>query len=663
MCGICGSVSMTKPWVADQNLIRVMTNTMRHRGPDGGGVYFSNQTGSTQPFVGLGHRRLSIMDLAGGAQPLFNETHDVVAVVNGEIYNYPEMARDLASRGHVLRTRSDSEIVVHAYEEYGLDFLTHLMGMYAIALWDEDLGRLVLARDRLGQKPLHYFNTMDSLIFASEIKGLLPHPLVERRIDLKALNKFLSFEYVPAPATILEGVRKVEPGTMVIWERGSFKVKRYWDLKINQSPEHLCSEKEYVDRFDELFTRSVKRRLMSDVEVGVLLSGGVDSSLVAAKAAELAGVPMRAFNISFQDKSFDELDYAEKAAAVTGMDLTHEELNEAKLISAIGNITDIMDEPMADPSLVPTYLLSKLTSHHTKVALSGDGGDDLLAGYVTFPALKLVNVYKILPISLRTFINKFINKMRVSHRYLSMDFKFKQFMRGEGWSSEIMFFIWMCSFMDHEKQRLFNESSRQRLRDADTYEDIFKYLAQAGLGRDLERILYLGTKLYLQDDILVKVDRASMASSLEVRSPFLDHELVEFINHVPADLKLKGLRTKYLLKKLAERYLPKEIVHRKKKGFGMPVARWFCSDLKEMLTDYLSPERVAAEGIFDPGYVESLVSDHLEQRQNNYKQLWTLMVFEMWMEKYMSAARSVERDETPTLWKVQSPNLMVQLSA
>jgi len=587
----------------------------------------------------------------------------VIAIVNGEIYNYPELAKHLASGGHVFKTKSDSEIAVHAYEEYGLDFVSHLMGMFAIALWDQNLGRLVLARDRLGQKPLHYFSRMDSLVFASEIKGLLPHPLLERRIDLKALNKFLSFEYVPAPATILENVHKVEPGTMVVWDRGSLKVKRYWDLKINQSPQHLYGEREYVDRFDELFTRSVKRRLMSDVEVGVLLSGGVDSSMVAAKAAQLTGTPMRAFNISFQDKSFDELDYAEKAAAIAGMDLTHEVLTEEKLLAVIGNIADILDEPMADPSLVPTYLLSKLTSHHTKVALSGDGGDDLLAGYVTFPALKLVNFYKILPISLRTVINSFINKMRVSHRYLSMDFKFKQFMRGEGWSSEMMFFIWMCSFMDHEKQRLFNARCRRQLGDTDTYEDIFKYLGQSRLGRDLERILYLGIKLYLQDDILVKVDRASMASSLEVRSPFLDHELVEFINQVPTNLKLKGLRTKYLLKKLAERYLPKGIVHRKKKGFGMPVARWLCQDLREMLTDYLSPARIAAEGIFDPNYVETLVAEHLEQRQNNYKQLWTLMVFEMWMEKYMSAEKSVEWNGTSELWKVQSPNLMLQLSA
>jgi len=637
MCGICGAVSMTTPKSACLEVVQAMAATLTHRGPDESGYFVRFQRDGNPPFAALGHTRLSIVDLNSGRQPLYNEDRSILVIANGEIYNYPELAVLLRARGHRLATSSDCEAIVHLYEDYGLDFLRHLKGMFALALWDETKGRLILARDRMGKKPLYYFTGLDNLVFASELKAILRHPIVGRELDLKSFAKYLSYEYIPAPATIFTNVRKLEPGAFLVWQRGGQQREFYWDLQLDERPHGVLKEEEYVERLDELFQIAVKRRLMSDVEVGVLLSGGVDSSLVAVQASRLYGQPMRAFNISFEDKTYDEQEYAIQAAQVAGIKLESERCTEGALLNIVGKMGEILDEPFADPSFVPTYLLSQITAQRVRVALSGDGGDDIMAGYVTFPAVKLVNFYKILPVGLRSLINRRVSRMSVSHRYLSLDFKLKQFMRGAGYATELMYFQWLAAFNDQEKQNLLLPEHNRRLEKVKIHEDIIGYLGQSGLTRDLERILYLTMKLYLQDDILVKVDRASMACSLEVRSPFLDHELVEFVNQVPMDLKLKGLTTKYLLKKVAAKYLPARIVNRKKKGFAMPIARWFRKELRGPLTDYLSPRRLSAEGYFNPAYVEGLVREHLEGKANHYKKLWTLLVFELWREKWLAS--------------------------
>jgi len=488
----------------------------------------------------------------------------------------------------------------------------------------------------MGVKPLHYYQDRDLLIFGSELKALIKNPLVPRSVSLDALNKYLSFEYVPAPLTLLEGVYKLEPGHMLIWEKGESTVRQYWDLSINQSDSIAMSEKECVNQFEKVFDNAVERRLMSDVDVGVFLSGGLDSSLVAAAAQRHYGKPMKAFNIGFEDSSFDEAPYAKKVADFAGLDFYSETLNEAKLLEVADHLSDIMDEPLADPSLIPTYLLSRLASQQVKVVLSGDGGDDILAGYVVYPALKLIKIYQALPTGLRHAINQAIAKMPVKHSYLSLDFKLKRFMRGAGYSSEIMFCLWMGSFDDKEKSQLLLPAAQKRLLGSDTYEEVIKYISKSRLTRDLERILYMMIKMYLQDDILVKVDRASMASSLEVRSPFLDYELVEFVNSLPSNLKIKRLKTKYILKKLGERSLPKDIVYRKKKGFGIPVGKWFRGDLRGALGDYLAIDRIKREGFFDADYVQRLMNDHVNGVANNYKTLWTLFMFEMWHERWLN---------------------------
>jgi asparagine synthase (glutamine-hydrolysing) len=558
-----------------------------------------------------------------------------VVIANGEIYNYPELAPRMVAKGHQLKTKSDCEIILHLYEDYGLDFINHMVGMFAFALWDERAGILILARDRMGVKPLHYYQKKDTLFFGSELKALLSHPAVENKVDLVALYKYLSYEYVPSPLSIFEEIYKVEPGQMVIWKDGAVTTKQYWDLSIQEAEVWTMTESDYVDRMEAVFSAAVKRRLMGDVEIGVLLSGGVDSSIVANLAAKHYGQPMRAFTIVFDDASFNELSYAEVAAKEAGINLCHERLTDQMLINIFSNFGELLDEPFADPSFAPTYLLSRLAGREVKVALSGDGGDDIMAGYVTFQALKLVNLYKVLPMRIRAVINNLINRLPVSHRYLSLDFKLKQFMRGAGYSSEIMYFSWLGSFKENEKLAMFNGERAERLKRVNTYDDILRYLNQSTLNQDLERILYLTMKLYLQDGILVKVDRASMACSLEVRSPFLDHELVEFVNQLPSRLKLKGLTTKYLIKKMAERHLPAQIVKRKKKGFGMPIAQWLHGGMREMALDYLSRDRISREGFFDPDYVENLLKDHLELRENRYKQIWTLLMFELWLDHWM----------------------------
>ena len=636
MCGICGAVSYKTPQAMSRQNLEAMAATLVHRGPDQGGVYQSSPSDfEGLAHVGLAHRRLSIIDLETGIQPLYDETKTIITVVNGEIYNYPQLRKDLLSRGHRLATRSDCESVVHLYQDYGPAFVDHLVGMFALALWDRERQRLVLARDRMGQKPLYYYHNEDLLIFGSELKALLAHPMVPRELSAHAFSKYLAYEYVPSPETIFKDIFKLEAGQILIWEKGEIKKDYYWDLQISEN-DHRISEKESLDNLEHLFAQGVERRLLSDVEVGVFLSGGLDSSLVALSAQKHYHRPMQAFTIGFEDKSFDETDYAREVAEMAGMRFVHEKLTENKFLDVIYKIADIIDEPFADPSIVPTYLLSRLAAQHVKVVLSGDGGDDTLFGYVPYKALKLVNLYKILPTSMRTRINKIVEYLPVRHGYLSLDFKLKQFMRGAGFSSEIMFFRWMGSFTHKEIDALLLPETKQAAGKFFLYEDILQHINRSHLSRDLERILYSMIKLYLGDDILVKVDRSSMANSLEVRSPFLDHQLVEFINDMPSHLKLRHLTTKYLLKKLGERHLPKSIVHRKKKGFGIPLGRWFRDKLKDFLTDYLAADRIKRQGLLNHTMVTTLVEDHLKGRRNNHKQLWTLLVFQLWLERWLS---------------------------
>jgi len=630
MCAIYGYISHNSP--VEQVVLNRMGEVQKHRGPDDEGRMIFNSRGAS---IGLGHNRLSIIDLSSAAkQPMSNEDGSIWLTFNGEIYNFKHLRRELEEKGHRFKSHSDSEVIIHLYEEMGTSCLERLRGMFAFALWDSNLNALLLARDRIGKKPLHYACYDGGVIFASEIKALLKHPKVSIDIDLNSLNKYLTYEYVPAPASIFKSIKKVEPGHYLIFQNGEMKSYQYWDLPLVDYPIGYRSEDEYIEELKEILKRAVRSRLVADVPVGMFLSGGLDSGLVTALAAS-EYPQLECFSIGFDDPSFDESSYAKEIADALKVKHHVKVFNGAEMLDNLYSLPDILDEPLADASILPTYLLSKFTANRVKVALSGDGGDELFAGYQTYQAHRLVTYYDSLPTFLKNSLKTMASYLPVSHNNVSTDFRIKQFLKGAGVSSEIRFFVWMGAFIDHEKKGLLSADLKEELRNHNTYEDIFKYINASKLTKDLERILYLSTKLYLQDDILVKVDRASMANSLEVRCPLLDHEFVEFVCRLPMHYKLQGLTTKYLLKKVAKDILPPGIPNRSKKGFGIPISRWLTGELKEFMLGHLSENRIKKQGFFNYPYIKTLMDDHLAKRKDNRKLLWPLLVFQIWYERYV----------------------------
>jgi asparagine synthase (glutamine-hydrolysing) len=630
MCGIYGYLS-TKEKI-DHDILRAMGNALRHRGPDGEGEEIQQ---SAEWGLGLGHMRLSIIDLSpAGKQPMCNEDGTIWVTCNGEIYNFRELRVELQRKGHCFKSNSDTEVIIHLYEETGVQCLDRLNGMFAFAIWDRKKKTLFLARDRIGKKPLHYCRYDGGFVFGSEIKALLKHPEVVREIDPGSLSKYLSYEYVPAPDTIFKSIRKIRPGHFLLYKDGDLRTEKYWDLPLSDNPIGYKTEDEYVEELREILERSVRSRLVADVPVGVFLSGGVDSSLVAAMAKR-SNKDIECFSIGFDEISFDERKYAAQVAQSINIKQNLRIFSTAQMLESLEMLPRLLDEPMADPSILPTYLLSKMTSEKLKVALSGDGGDELFAGYPTFQAHKLITYFDSLPDSLKNAARSFARSLPVSDTNLSFDFKVKQLLRGAGVSSEIRFFRWMGGFIDAEKKALLSDDLKAALRHHNSYQDIFQYLNESNLTKDLERILYLSMKLYLQDDILVKVDRAAMANGLEVRCPLLDQEFVEFACKLPTKYKLKGLTTKYLLKKAARGFLPDAIIDRRKKGFGIPIARWLRNELKTFMLDSLEETKIKRQGLFNYTYIKKLIDDHLESKVDNRKALWSLLVFQIWHETYV----------------------------
>jgi asparagine synthase (glutamine-hydrolysing) len=506
--------------------------------------------------------------------------------------------------------------------------------MFAFALWDSKQKTLFLARDRMGKKPLHYSIVDGSLFFASEIKALIRHPMIDRALDLKALSKYLAFEYVPAPHTIFAAIKKLEPGHYLVYRNGDIRSSAYWDVPMEDYPISDSTESQVAEELKELLDRAVRARLVADVPVGLFVSGGLDSALVAALARR-AKESLHCFSIGFEESSFDESRYARQVAECLGIKRHIKTFRAKEMAHLVERLPEIIDEPLADPSILPLYLLSQFAAEHMKVVLSGDGGDELFAGYQTYQAHKLVTYYDALPGFVREGLKSIAARLPVSHAYLSPDFKMKQFLKGVGVSSEVRFFLWRGAFSNAERQQLLAPEVRAHLHKDNAYEDIYRYVRRSGLTKELERILYLSMKLYLQDNNLVTVDRASMANGLEVRSPLLDRDVVEFVSRLPMDYKIHGLRTKYILKKVAEEFLPRAIVHRKKKGFGVPLAHWLTGDLKEFMLDYLSPDRIRSQGLFHYPYVKQLIDEQLNKIKDNRELLWTLLVFQTWYERYV----------------------------
>jgi asparagine synthase (glutamine-hydrolysing) len=636
MCGIYGYISQTG--ATEPTLFGRMGKAIRHRGPDDEGEVILETEGLS---VGLGHKRLSIVDLSpAGRQPMANEDESIWITLNGEIYNFKELTNELKAQGHRFRSHSDTEVVLHLYEELGVKCLDRLNGMFAFALWDSKQKTLLLARDRVGKKPLHYSIANGKLFFASEIKALIRHPMIERTLDLKALGKYLAFEYVPAPHTIFTAIKKLEPGHYLTYRNGDTFSSAYWDIPMEDYPISDSTETQVTEELKELLDRAVRSRLVADVPVGLFVSGGLDSGLVAA-IARRAKESLQCFSIGFEESSFDESRYAREIAESLGLKHHIKTFRAKEMAHLVERLPEILDEPLADPSILPLYLLSEFAAEHMKVVLSGDGGDELFAGYQTYQAHKLVTYYDALPGFVRDGLKSLAASLPVSHAYLSADFKIKQFLKGVGVSSEVRFFLWRGAFSNAERQHLLTPELRADLHKDNAYEDIYRYVRRSGLTKELERILYLSMKLYLQDNNLVTVDRASMANGLEVRSPLLDRDVIDFVSRLPMEYKIHGLKTKYILKKVAEAYLPRHIVYRKKKGFGVPLAQWLTGELKEFMLDYLSPERIKRQGLFHYPYVKQLIDEQLKKIKDNRELLWTLLVFQTWYERYVETQKDI----------------------
>ena len=641
MCGITGWANLNPralPLDGAQELLHSMCERMVHRGPDSEGLFVTNG-------CALGMRRLAIIDLVTGEQPVFNEDRSVAVILNGEIYNYRELRADLEKHGHSFRSASDTEVLPHLYEQYGDDMVTRLNGMFAFALWDEKRRRLLIARDRFGEKPLYWGVFENTLLFASEPKVLLAHPSVRPSLDLQALREYLSFDYIPAPLSIYEGINKLPAAHKLTLEDGKVTVEHYWRLSYRKK-EPVPSEQEAAEHLLELLADSVRMRLVSDVPLGVLLSGGVDSSSIAALAVRSSSEAVKTFSISFAESSFDESRYARGVAKFLGTDHHEERLSSNLAANLVSEIGSWMDEPFSDPSLVPTYLLSRFTRRHVTVALGGDGGDELFGGYPMYSGHRWAEVYRHVPARLRNkVIEPLVRLLPVKTKNLSFDYKALRFVTGANYDPVSRHHVWFGSFTPHEQELLLTRSVLEKT-DGDIYRDARLMADECEDDDIVTRMQSVDTRLYLAEDILTKVDRASMAVSLEVRAPFLDPRVAEFAASLPCNYKLRRQKTKYILKRAVAGIVPPFVTRRGKKGFGVPVAEWLKFKLRPLARDLLSPERVRRAGVFDPVYVSRLQDEHERGIANHRKLLWTLLMFELWHESFIETPRRIETSVT-----------------
>ena len=637
MCGITGWANLNPRALAPEgaeDLLHSMCERMVHRGPDSEGLFVSAG-------VALGMRRLAIIDLITGEQPAFNEDRSIALILNGEIYNYRELRSDLEKKGHSFRSASDTEVLPHLYEEYGDAMVAQLNGMFAFALWDEKRRRLLIARDRFGEKPLYWGVFDNTLLFASEPKVLLAHPSVKPSLNLQALRQYLSFDYIPAPLSIYEGINKLPAAHQLTLEQGKVNVERYWRLSY-QKKQPVPTEDEAAEHLRELLADSVRMRLVSDVPLGVLLSGGVDSSTVAALACRTSLEAVKTFSISFAEASFDESLYARAVAKFLGTDHHEERLSANLAANLVSEIGSWMDEPFSDPSLVPTYLLSRFTRKHVTVALGGDGGDELFAGYPMYTGHRWANVYNQIPSFLKTgLVQPLVRLLPVKTKNLSFDYKAQRFVTGAGYDDVTRHHVWFGSFTPGEQETLLTQDVLEKT-DGDIYRDARMMVEECEDNDVVTRMQSLDTQLYLAEDILTKVDRASMAVSLEVRAPFLDPRVAEFAASLPCNYRLRRHKSKYILKRAVKDLLPPFVTRRGKKGFGVPVAEWLKVKLRPLARDLLSPERVRRAGVFDPAYVTRLLDEHERGIANHRKLLWTLLMFELWHESFIETPRRIE---------------------
>ena len=639
MCGIAGWINLNTTTVERdvEGVLHSMCERIVHRGPDSEGLWWDET-------VALGMRRLSVIDLKTGDQPVFSEDGTVVVMMNGELYNYREVRAELENDRIMFVTRTDTEILPHLYKKYRDAFIEHVNGMYAFSLWDLARKRLILARDRFGEKPLYYGVFDGKLIWASELKALIAHPSVTTELDLNALRQYLSFDYVPAPLSIYKGIYKLPAAHMLIVEKGEIKTRRYWDVnadaeaksvRANLNGRKTVTLADSAEELRELLSDSVRMRLVSDVPLGILLSGGIDSSTIAAFAVEHAAERVKTFSIGFEEDSFDESKYARLVAKHLDTEHYEDKLSATTAGDLIEDIGEWLDEPLSDGSLIPTYLLARFVRKYVTVALGGDGGDELFAGYPMYRAHKIASMYRLVPSFVRnSVVRPAVEKLPVSHKNLSFDYKAKRFVRAAELAPVERHHSWFGSFALDEQDNLLTHDVRETA-NADIYASARQAYENNPIHGDLARMQYLDVNFYLAEDILTKVDRSAMQVSLETRAPFLDPRIANFAFSLPMKYKLRGANGKIILKKAVEPMLPKAILDRPKKGFGIPIAAWLRGRLRYLLHDLLSPERLKEQGIFDPAYVDRLISEHEQGIASHHKELWTLLVFQLWTRKFL----------------------------
>lgn len=631
MCGIAGIVDMVGRRPIDQSLLMHMTDSLVHRGPDDSGLHLA-------PGVGLGHRRLSIIDLSGGQQPLYNEDRSVVTVYNGEIYNFQELADQLIAAGHHFRTRCDTEVIVHAWEEWGEACVERFRGMFAFALWDERRQTLFLARDRLGIKPLYYTVTANgSVVFGSELKALLLHPGVRREIDVYAVEDYFAYGYVPDPKTIYVGVSKLPPGHVISYRRGSTApaATAYWDLKFGDDT--AIDEADASDALIEKLRDAVEARMIADVPLGAFLSGGVDSSGVVAMMAGISDQPVDTCSIGFRQASFDESHFAARVAEHCHTSHHAEEV-DANSLDLIDRLATMYDEPFADSSAMPTYRVCALARERVTVALSGDGGDEIFAGYRRYRwHMNEERVRSRLPAALRRSIFGPAGALYPKMDWAPKVLRAKSTFEALGRDSTEGYFHSVSIMTDKMRSALFSSDMHHQLGGYNAVEVLRHHVARAPTKHPLEQIQYADFKTYLPGDILTKVDRASMANSLEVRVPMLDHHFLEWATALPANLKLRGQEGKYILKKSLERYVPNDVLYRQKMGFSVPLAEWFRGPLRAQLDNVLSSRPLADTGFFDNRHIGEMIKTHHSGRRDHSAALWSLVMFESFLRQVHTA--------------------------
>lgn len=628
MCGIAGIYNYGTHAPVEAATIDRMLAAIFHRGPDDSGAFFDGD-------FAMGMRRLSIIDLGGGRQPIFNEDRTLALVFNGEIYNYRELAAQLEQRGHLLATHSDTEVIVHLYEEYGDDCVTHLRGMFGFALWDSRQRRVLLARDHLGVKPLYYHADHQRLIFGSEIKALLHAPDIHIAPNLEGIGHFLSLRYVPAPMTAFDGILALPPGHILTCEASGIHVRRYWDIDYSRQGERGRHEESYAEELDALLHESVRLQLMSDVPFGAFLSGGVDSSTIVALMSKYVSEPVRTFSVGFagDGEEMNELPYARMVAEQYQTD-HHEILITAQdMMELSERIVYHLDQPIGDHATIANYMVADLASRHVKMVLTGEGGDELFAGYARYAGEKFAPAFQRIPAFARDAALAVGGRLPGMRRAKIALFALNQTDELERMTN------WFPLFNRDQKAQLLSDGFRRQLVDLNSESIFASQLANTNATDQLSRMLYVDTKLWLPDDLLARGDKTSMAASLEGRVPLLDHRLVEFAARVPSGLKVKGLTRKYLLKKVAANYLPPEIINRKKQGFPLPYAHWFRKEARDFMGDLLAPATLRQRGLFDAGYVSRLVSEHDTGFADHSVLLWGLLNVELWHRAFI--------DQTP----------------